>query len=69
LLLAITIVDWKSQFIDIDGFDFIPNGMFAKKFFNHPVSLSAISRATNSDFIVDLAIIIFLANLRVIAPP
>jgi len=62
------IVDWQSQCIDIDGVGFIPNGMFAKKFFNHSASLPTISRATNSDFIIDLAIIVYLADLHVTAP-
>jgi len=50
LLLAITIAHWQSQCIDTDGTGFIPNEMYAKKFFNHLASLSAISRATNFDF-------------------
>ena len=69
LFLAIAIVDWQSQCIDTNGVGFIPRGMFAKKFFNHSASLPAISRATNSNFIVDLAIIFCLADLHVIAPP
>ncbi|BAT83675.1 hypothetical protein VIGAN_11095900, partial [Vigna angularis var. angularis] len=69
LFLVIAIADWQSQCIDTDGVGFIPSGMFAKKFFNHSASLPAISRATNSDSIVDLAIIVCLADLHVIAPP
>ena len=63
LFLATTIADWESQCIDIDGVGFIPKGMLAKKFFNHLASLSTISRATNSDSIVDLGIIVCLVDL------
>jgi len=69
LILTIAIVDWQSQCIDTYEVGFIPIGMFAKKFFNHSASLPAISRATNSDYIVDLAIIVCLADLHVMAPP
>ena len=67
--LAIAIADWQSQCIDTDGVGFISNGMFGKKFFNHSASLPAISRATNSYYIVDLAIIVCLDDLHVTAPP
>jgi len=69
LFLAIAIADWQSQCIDTDVVGFIPNGMFAKMFFNHSASLPAISRATNSDSIVDLAIMVCLADFHVTAPP
>ena len=38
LFLAIAIADWQSQCIDTDGVGFIPNGILAKKFFNHSAS-------------------------------
>jgi len=60
--------DWQSQCIDTNEVGFIPRGMFALKFFYHSASLLGISRVTNSYFIVDLAIIVCLANFHVIAP-
>jgi len=42
--------------------------MFAKKFFNHSASLPTISRAINLDSIVDLAIIVCMTDLHIIAP-
>jgi len=68
ILFLVTIIsDWQSQCIDTKWVGFIPSGMFAKIFFNHSPSLLAILRATNLDSIVDLAIIVFLADLHVIA--
>jgi len=55
--------------MDTYGLGFIPNGIFAKKFLNHSVSLLAISRATNSNSIIDITIIICMTNLHVIALP
>jgi len=69
LFLAIAIADWQSQCIDTDGVGFLFDGMFAKKFFSHSASLPTISRATNSTSIVDLAIMVCLADLHVTAPP
>jgi len=69
LFLAVVIADWQSQCIDTDEVGFIPRGMFVKKFFDHSALLPTISRATNSNSIVDLAIIVCLADLHAIAPP
>ena len=69
MFLAIAIADWQSQCIDTDEVGFISNEMFAKKFFNHSASLPTISRATNYDFIVDLTIMVCLADLHVTVPP
>ena len=66
LFLVTAIADWESQCIDIDGVDFIPQGMLVKKFFNHSTSLPSISRVANSDSIVDLAKIVCLVDLQAI---
>jgi len=52
--------DWQSQCI------FISIAMLAKEFVNYSTSLSTISRATTSYFIVDLAIIVYLTDFHVI---
>jgi len=57
------------QCIDIDEVGFIHSGMFVNKFFNHSTSLSAIPRATYSNSIVNIAIMVCLADLHVIALP
>ncbi|XP_071905908.1 polyphenol oxidase I, chloroplastic-like [Coffea arabica] len=44
-------------------------GILAKKFLNHSASVPVSSRATNSDSIVDLAMIVCLADFHAIAPP
>lgn len=62
--LPFLIVVWQSQCIDIDNVDFISNEKFSKKFLNYSALLSANSRAINSYSIVELVILVCLANLQ-----
>jgi hypothetical protein len=50
--------------MDIEGVDFTPNGIFAIKFFNHSATLPTNSKAINFDSMVDLAIIVYLADFQ-----
>lgn len=60
---------WQSQCIDIDSVGFIPSGISAKKILNHLASVPTNSRAVNNDYMVDLAIIVCLADFHVAIPP
>ena len=61
------ITTWQSQCIDTKGVGFIPKGISTKKFFNHLAPLLTILKGTNSKAMVDLAIIVYLDNIQVIA--
>ena len=65
----ITYSAWQLQFIDTEGVGFIRIGIHAKKFLYHSPSLTSNSNATNSDSIVELAIMVCFAGFHVTAPP
>ena len=69
LFFAMAIADWQSQCMDTEGLGLVPNGMSDKKFLIHSASLPVIYRVTNSDSMVDLAIIVCLDDFQVTAPP
>jgi hypothetical protein len=69
LFLAMDIVAWQSQCIDIEGVGFIPNGISVKNFLNQSASFPTYSEAINFDSVVDQMIKFFLDDFQDTTPP
>ena len=66
---ALLIIAWLSQHIHNVGTGFGQSGISSKKFRSHSASSPVLSRATNSDSIIDLIIIFYLEDFQDTAPP
>ena len=66
---ALPIVAWLSQYMHIVGTVFGHSRISSKKFHSHSVSSPDLSRATNSDSMVDLVIIVCLGDFHGITHP
>src|SRR3954464_9056175 len=69
VLCALPIADWLSQCIRIAGTGFDHSGISFKRWRNHSASSAHLSKAINSDSIVDLAMIVCLEDFQDTAAP
>ena len=63
------IADWLSQYMQIAGTGFCQLGISSKKFLGHSASSPALSKAINSDSIVNLTIQVCLEDFQDTATP
>ena len=68
-LLALEIVAWLSQHIDIDGASLVHKGISTKRFLSHSASKLTFSKAISSTSIVDRVMQVCLANFQETTPP
>ena len=70
LLCALPIADWLSQCMQIAGIGFDNLGITSTNWRSHSASSVTLSKAMNSDFIVDLTMQVYLEDFNeTTAPP